>query len=789
MTTITFKQKKNLGTFKWLFFSFIIVAVNPISAQLQNDGSLFIGDDGYVYLEATVYNFGSGSGQTTTTRTATHGKLIFSSASTTSGATNTHYLDGYASLRTTDAFLLPTGQSGVYAPARITPVTSVAVDAAYYEQSTATIGSALDATLNLVSSSEYWNIQGTNSAKITLTWRPTSVLTNLVFATDDLTIAGYDGAKWVEIPSAVDATAILGGTSTLTSGSISSAANVDVTTYKYFTFAAKATAACAPLVASSGITKTWNGSWSPSAPTLTDPVVISTPYAAGSFACNALVLNANVTLSDGQNIEVINAVTGAGKLLMSSEATLVQRASIATAPSIELTKKTRSAMRQYDYVYWGTPIAGNFFSQIANAQASTATFAGAFDASYKYVAGAGGGWQSLSTVETGSGFITRVKPQAPFTNATNMDFINFKFTGLANNGDITIPITNNPANIDGGTSHILLANPYPSAIDAETFLTDNTDIDGVVYLWTAASVNNGTGQLYSQADYIAYTLAGAVVPSAIATTFNGKIASGQGFKVKSLTNNGSVTFTNCMRLLANNNQFYKTIQQKAAPKDRFKLNMTGNNGVFSQILISYLPNATLGYDRLYDAGRNSVSTAQLYSILDSDNRKLSINARPTFNATDVVNLGVSKTAIDAEDFFISITEKEGLFADGSVPVYLFDSALNTYHNFADGTYKFNANATELNSRFKIVYANNTLANPDFDAEKVTASINRQTLKISSSVPMTNVTIYDITGRMVTEIRLSNQRELTQPFRFAHGIYIAKIKMNNGLTATQKIINN
>ena len=235
LKTVTFKQKKNLGTLRWLFFSFIVLAVHPINAQFQNNGSLFINDNAYVYIGNTAFNFGSGSGQTVTTRTATQGSLIFSSASTTTGATNTHYLDGYASLRTTADFLLPTGQSGVYAPARITPVTTAAIDAAYFKQSTATIGSTLDATLNLLSSSEYWNIQGSNSARIALTWRPSSALTNLT----DLTIAGYDGAKWVEIPSAVDATSILGTASSLNSGSISSAATVDLTAYKYFTFAVK----------------------------------------------------------------------------------------------------------------------------------------------------------------------------------------------------------------------------------------------------------------------------------------------------------------------------------------------------------------------------------------------------------------------------------------------------------------------------------------------------------------------------------------------------------------------
>jgi hypothetical protein len=196
---------------------------------------------------------------------------------------------------------------------------------------------------------------------------------------------------------------------------------------------------CAPLVASSGVTKTWIGSsWSPSgAPSIADPVVINSAYAAGSFACNSLTLNADVTLSNGQSLEVNSGVSGSGKIIMASEASFVQRDGTATAPSIELTKKSRP-MRRYDYIYWGTPISGNFFSQFAGAKASTASAADAFDSKLKYVSSSGGGWQTLTAIETGRGFAGRVKNQDPFINSTAVDFINFKFTGTANNGDISV---------------------------------------------------------------------------------------------------------------------------------------------------------------------------------------------------------------------------------------------------------------------------------------------------------------------------------------------------------------
>ncbi len=773
-----------------MIFSLIVFSVNTSIAQFQNNEPLYIGDNGYVYIGSDNYYFGAGNGQTITSRTnATYGKLIFASAASTIGASDTHYLDGYASVLITTPFIFPIGQSGVYAPARVIPSSITPIDGAYYRSSASTIGNTLDPTVSAISTIEYWNILGANSAVLSLTWRATSLLANIVPSTSELIIVAYDGTKWVEIPSTVDATSILGGSSSLTSGSITSTGTVNLSTYTYFSLGAKGDS-CPPLITSSGIVKTWNGSWSPSSPTLADPVVISAPYSGGSFACNSLVLNADATLTDGQNVEIVNGVTGTGKFIMSSEASVVQRASGVPAPNIELTKKTRSVMRRYDYIYWGTPISGNFFSQIAGAKANTATLANAFDLKYKYVTGPGGGWQTLTATETGKGFITRIKSQAPFTNATNTDFINMKFTGVANNGDVIVPITNNQSAPNGGTSHPLLANPYPSAIDADKFLTDNTDIDGVLYLWTSATVNNGSGQLYAQADYIAYTKAGYVAPSNIPSTFTGKIASGQGFRVKALNPTGNVTFTNCMRLNDNNNQFFRVSQASALnePRDRFKLNMTGNNAVFSQILIAYLPQASLNYDRLYDAGRNSVSTAQLYSVFEGDGRKLAINARPSFFLTDVVPLGVSKSDATNENFTISITEKEGIFNSGTVSVFLHDIQQGTYFDLSTGDYTFSTNTTSLQGRFEIVYQNGALANVEFDNAAVNANIKNQVLTIKATVAMTNVQIFDITGKKIYDSRIENATEFTAPFNNPQAVYIAKVKLDNGKTANIKLIN-
>ncbi|WP_396147829.1 hypothetical protein [Flavobacterium sp.] len=798
MKTITFISKNKL-----IFpssVSLVLAFLSSISclAQVQNNGNLHIADQGQMYVQTSSYNFGASPATTSTTRTSsTYGKLIFESGVTHASASDSHFTDGYVRTLSTSQFIFPIGQSGVYAPAAVIATANSGVDAAYYSANPTTIGTFLDGSVDAISTSEYWDIKSmAANGKISLTWRVGSNVTSLTNSDlNNLVIAGWEGTKWVQIPSSYDVTSILSGTSTLTAGSITSDYDVVLSGFSAFTLAAKGD--CSPVVPSSGITKTWNGNWTPSAPTIVDPVVINAPY-SGNLSCNSLTLNADITVANNEFVDIQNGVTGTGKIIMSSQASVVQRSS-GNAPNIELVKQTRD-LHRYDYVYWGSPVAPaatnantDFFAQLASARPTTIPTGtvGAFDLKYTWQAGSTWGWQTLGAMPLpGTGFIMRVKPIAPFTNTTNVDKINLKYAGIANNGDYTVNVTQNPTFPNGSSSHNLLANPYPSAIDGDMFLRLNTNIDGVIYVWQQATApGTPLATTYSQADYLAYTRAGFVAPSSVTGAFDGKIASGQGFQVKAL-GTGPVTFTNCMRLTGNNNSFFRTSTQYvsvAQPLDRFKLTMTGANDVYSQILVAYTPNATLDYDRMYDAGRNSTSTAQLYSILEADGRKLAINARPEFVATDIVPLGVSKNNTNGEIFTVNIEQKEGVFNNGQ-NVYLYDKALEIYHDFNNGNYSFTTNTTALNDRFDIVYQTSTLNNPQFNGYNAIATISKEVLTIKATKEMETIDIFDITGKHIRSFDAKNNSDFTSPFVHAEGFYIAKIKLTTGEVVTQKLIN-
>jgi hypothetical protein len=230
--------------FKKPILIFIFFVGNSLLAQVQNNEILYIGDNTSVYLSSNTYYFGAGLAQTKTTRTAlTYGKLTFSSTATWSGASSSHFVDGYASTKGATAFVFPIGQSGVYAPAGVIPSSSAGVDGAYFRANPNTIGTTLDANVKAISLIEYWDIRGAvANAKISLTWRASSDITNLtlfegttISSLSNLALLGYDGTKWVLIPSTVDATSILGGISTLLEGSITSDAIVNLNSYSAFT--------------------------------------------------------------------------------------------------------------------------------------------------------------------------------------------------------------------------------------------------------------------------------------------------------------------------------------------------------------------------------------------------------------------------------------------------------------------------------------------------------------------------------------------------------------------------
>ena len=252
-------------TAKWIkppLLSMLIALGHLTQAQEGSSGNTTI----FNGAEMTFFgdhNFNTGGGGTQpgviyTIRTAPFGILNFaSSASVAIGGDDANYVDGYVRKLGTSSFIFPVGDNSHFGP--FAAAADGTMGSYFFTDPTTAVTSMLpsgnypvlpaggpfpsstfESALAAVSTIEYWDIDGSNATKLTLTWDASSNINGLTTAQlNKLTIAGWDGTQWVAIPSTVDATSILGGTSDLTAGSITTNTAIAPDTYTAYTFASR----------------------------------------------------------------------------------------------------------------------------------------------------------------------------------------------------------------------------------------------------------------------------------------------------------------------------------------------------------------------------------------------------------------------------------------------------------------------------------------------------------------------------------------------------------------------
>jgi hypothetical protein len=165
------------------------------------------------------------------------------------------HVDGYVKNYVHQNFTFPIGDNGLYCPISMISSNPVAtpVSAAYFNvnpdiaitsslmggnEPPLPVGapfaiSSRETGISKVSNIEYWDVDGSSPVKLRLLWRSSSqipTLTNSMLIT--LRIVGWDGSKWVDIPSTLDAGA------DLTSGSITTSTPIVPNAYFAYTFGA-----------------------------------------------------------------------------------------------------------------------------------------------------------------------------------------------------------------------------------------------------------------------------------------------------------------------------------------------------------------------------------------------------------------------------------------------------------------------------------------------------------------------------------------------------------------------
>ncbi|MCZ8192269.1 MAG: fibronectin type III domain-containing protein [Microcystis sp. LE19-338.1B] len=517
----------------------------------------------------------------------------------------------------------------------------------------------------------------------------------------------------------------------------------------------------------------WNSGWSNGLPSLTKAAIFAGNFTSSGnlSACSVTVQSGNVVINTGHTLTVQNAVNVVGgSLTFENNSSLIQNTNAINSGNITYRRNT-TPMRKFDFTYWSSPVAPQTLVGLSPLTLSDKYFT--FDPTI-------GNWVNVagnSLMEAGKGYIIRAPNN--FDVVTPSVF-NASFFGVPNNGPISVPI------VLGASDVNLIGNPYPSAVDIDLFMDLNGDtgtnvVDKTIYIWThnTPMTNNN----YTNSDYAVYNYMGGVgtaaAPGPNNNVPNGNIASGQSFFIKGLSV-GNALFNNSMRIVGNNNQFFRS----AGEKSRIWLSIYDGAAGYKQTLVGYAAGATDGIDSGYDGDLFASGTpVSIYSLVGTHALTIQGRALP-FENTDVIPLGYTTSV--AGNLTIGLHDFDGLF--DAQAIYLKDNLLQVVHDLKSSDYSFSSAQGEFNDRFELVFTNNVLSTPSLDFDQsIVVYVDGGVIRVKSSLnALQQVAIYDIRGALLGTQKATGMEAAFSNSLFAQQILLVKVTDEFGTTLTRKI---
>ncbi|MCH2194081.1 T9SS type A sorting domain-containing protein [Kordia sp.] len=487
--------------------------------------------------------------------------------------------------------------------------------------------------------------------------------------------------------------------------------------------------------------------------------------------------SASITVNAGATLDVYYDLTNNGTITVENNASLIFRENKAVSGTGDyvVLRDSPDYTNRYFYSFWSTPITETN-ANIATIFPNVGGYNYYWDASPTDAF-----WNNdHSNMGVGRGYAFR---------ANHYNVETARFSGTVNNGDITEPVyyTNDPDT--GESGYNIIGNPYPSAIDWESFQKDNSDvIEGTLYYWRQTEAPTGDNLA---TDYIEYNNTGSNPLGAA----DGNVGTAQGFAIQAKAGGGTVTFKNTHRVVANNTQFFRpsstgllTSESKAVTTShsqtdgRLSLRLSGG-GLYATQLIGFIPEGTTAYDDTYDgAFINEGAGIEFYSYISDS--KMSIQALPELTNTDVeVPLGYQ--VLSSGTYTLQI-DAEYLSQD--FDIILEDRYEGTFTDLRQTGYVFTTSPTEENDRFflKAQYRN-TLGIEDIDTSEVAIATlfkENRLVTITDYRDIKTVTLHDISGKQLLQNEYADN--LLTP-QLSQGIYLISYTTTHGTVINKKVV--
>jgi trimeric autotransporter adhesin len=563
-----------------------------------------------------------------------------------------------------------------------------------------------------------------------------------------------------------------------------------------------------------------------------------------------------ITASNDSKIEVTNYLKLDGKIDLVGMSQLVQTLDcdldVTSSGSIE--RDQQGQANTYNYNYWSSPVSPinstanntNYtvkgmmkdgfnaipreinwiggYNGLAGNGTTAMSIARYWLYTFDYKTNAYANWNKISettAIPVGLGFTMK--------GSGGSGTQNYTFVGKPNNGLIN-------TNTVASDQLLLTGNPYPSALDADAFINNNSgSIDGTLYFWEHYSTNNTHVLKDYQGGYATYNLVGGtgvatsadLDPTISSSGSQSKgvpkryIPVGQGFFVNGSTAGGIVTFNNQRAFFketdaTNSNVLYKKrpSSSKVAAidhwnnnsndtpqKDTFKrvrLGFNSNNNYHRQVLLGFMnEKATSQMDYGYDAISLDEIPNDMY-FLNGENQ-LVIQGEGYFNEDASFPIGIKTNVEGKVSLIIDALEN----FEPEQKVYIYDDENKTYNEIQKNAFEVNLPAGVNNTRFSLRFKDKSLTtektlsvdeNNAKSNEIIIAHIqDSNTLKISNNSAETTVekvTLLNINGQVIANWKIENQdqQNIQIPIKtVTRGVYIAKLSTTTGELSKKLII--
>ncbi|MFC2113777.1 beta strand repeat-containing protein [Bacteroidota bacterium] len=301
----------------------------------------------------------------------------------------------------------------------------------------------------------------------------------------------------------------------------------------------------------------------------------------------------------------------------------------------------------------------------------------------------------------------------------------------------------------------LIGNPFPCAVSAPSFITDNAaDLDlQAIYYWDDAN-----GDITQSDDYSTRTITTGTAGSGAASGVPGvAIPVAQGFFVKVKSSVTSLDFNTSQKIANSSTQFF-------IPDfvENLWIAVNGPNQAYNEIAFSFLEGATKKFEPELDAlklrGNPNIA---LYSYVEDLQEQYVIQGRPAFLDMDIIPLGINAGKDGEYSFYVKRRENFST----AIPVSILDLETGEVHPIDEnGMFTIYLTSGEYNERFVLQLGSYAISiNSNIETEE---SENIHTYTLGSDIYFDNrlskpgrLSVYNPLGQLLKEVDVKDNASL------------------------------